>query len=265
MAGQQIRLDAQQQMLDEQKSMLGMQAVTMGVQSAIIGMQSSVLATRQAELDQALADLTAREAELTVMQAELVRQQDLLDSQTRRISDMVGVRGQIITELSDSLRAGGIAATVDPVTGDIVLESTVFFDTGKNTISEEGRALLDRFVPIYLDVLLQPGYSDYVAQIIIEGHTDTQGDYFTNLRLSQQRALAVATYCLQMPGLTHQQQTLLRSILTATGRSYSDPVYAPDGSVDMNASRRVEFKFSLKDSEMINEMNRLLTDGGNKP
>ena len=58
-----------------------------------------------------------------------------------------------------------------------------------------------------------------------------------------------------------QQQTLLRSILTATGRSYSDPVYNADGTVNMDASRRVEFKFSLKDAEMIDEMNRLLQGG----
>ena len=31
----------------------------------------------------------------------------------------------------------------------------------------------------------------------------------------------------------------------------------------MDASRRVEFKFSLKDAEMIDEMNRLLQSGGN--
>ena len=33
-----------------------------------------------------------------------------------------------------------------------------------------------------------------------------------------------------------------------------------DGSVNMEASRRVEFKFRLKDAEMINEMNRLLSE-----
>ena len=33
----------------------------------------------------------------------------------------------------------------------------------------------------------------------------------------------------------------------------------PDGTVNRDASRRVEFKFRLKDSEMIQEMNRILT------
>ncbi|MBR6753527.1 MAG: hypothetical protein IKM05_05810 [Clostridia bacterium] len=48
--------------------------------------------------------------------------------------------------------------------------------------------------------------------------------------------------------------------MTAQGRSYSDPVYNPDGTVNMEASRRVEFKFRLKDEEMIAEMNRILSE-----
>ena len=54
--------------------------------------------------------------------------------------------------------------------------------------------------------------------------------------------------------------TLLRSILTAKGRSYSDPIYGEDGKIDMDASRRVEFKFRLKDSEMIDEMRDILKE-----
>ena len=96
--------------------------------------------------------------------------------------------------------------------------------------------------------------ADYVGEIIIEGHTDTTGTYLNNLELSQERALAVATYCLgaEMTGLTDEEKLVLQDILTANGRSYSDPVYMADGvTVDMDASRRVVFKFRMKDSEMI--------------
>ncbi|MBQ7655018.1 MAG: hypothetical protein IJS41_00770, partial [Clostridia bacterium] len=86
------------------------------------------------------------------------------------------------------------------------------------------------------------------------------GSYLTNLRLSQNRALSVAEYCLQLPSLSRLQITQLQNLLTAKGRSYSDPIYKADGTVDMDASRRVEFKFRLKDAEMIEEMNRILTE-----
>ena len=118
--------------------------------------------------------------------------------------------------------------------------------------------LLNSFIPVYLDVLLRPEYADYLGEIIIEGHTDTDGSYESNLKLSQNRALQVSLYCLNMPSLTSAQKAKLQEIMTATGRSESDPVYV-DGVEDKSASRRVEFKFSLKDSEMIEEMNQILS------
>jgi chemotaxis protein MotB len=166
----------------------------------------------------------------------------------------------MIRELSSSLTAANMKATVDPNTGDIVLDSSVFFETGKSTIKEEGQELLNRFIPVYLNVLLQDKYSNYLGEIIIEGHTDSTGTYENNLKLSQDRALQVALYCLNMPSLTRDQKLKLQEILTAKGRSYSDLVYTADGKEDPDASRRVEFKFSLKDAEMIAEMNRILSD-----
>ena len=63
-----------------------------------------------------------------------------------------------------------------------------------------------------------------------------------------------------MDTLTSAQLSVLYDILTAKGRSYSDPVYDAYGNVDMEASRRVEFKFRLKDSEMIDEIREILSD-----
>ena len=51
------------------------------------------------------------------------------------------------------------------------------------------------------------------------------------------------TYCLDPDNKIMDKKMIkeMRSILTANGRSYSDPIYKADGSVDMAASRRVEF------------------------
>jgi chemotaxis protein MotB len=165
----------------------------------------------------------------------------------------------MIRDLSTSLAAANMKATVDPNNGDIVLDSSVFFESGRSAIKEEGQQLLNRFIPVYLDVLLRDKYADYLGEIIIEGHTDSTGTYENNLKLSQDRALQVALYCLNMPSLTRDQKVRLQQILTAKGRSYSDLVYNAWGQEDADASRRVEFKFSLKDSEMIDEMNRILS------
>lgn len=263
---------AQQSTLDEQTVRLEAQTAQLAQQQEDLESAQASLAEQQAALDAANATLASREEELASLQSQLAQQQitldaqaevlasqqEALESQTAKIDDLVGVRTQIVSELSSALTASGLKATVDPNSGDITLDSAVFFETASYTIKADGQAMLDQFVPVYLSVLLQDKYKDYLGQIIIEGHTDTVGEYFMNLELSQNRALSVAKYCLQMRSLTEEQREMLRSILTAQGRSYADPIYNADGTVNMEQSRRVEFKFSLRDAEMIEEMNRIL-------
>ena len=113
---------------------------------------------------------------------------------------------------------------------------------------------------MYLDVLLQDAYRPYIAEIIIEGHTDTTGGYDSNMTLSFNRANSVAKFCLNSNnGLTTAKTEQLRDLLTVNGRSYSDPIYQADGqTVDMEASRRVEIKFRLKEDEMIEKIAEIL-------
>jgi len=219
-----------------------------------------ILIGREKELQDLQSVLTAKQADLDAATLKLAQQQEALTSQARRIDDLIGVRTTIIQDLSTTLSAANMKATVDPNNGDIMLDSAVFFETGRSAIKEEGKQLLNQFIPVYLDVLLREEYQDYLGEIIIEGHTDSSGSYDSNLKLSQDRALQVALYCLNMSGLSRTQKARLQQILTAKGRSYADLVYDENGVEDADASRRVEFKFSLKDSEMIEEMNRILSD-----
>jgi len=255
----QSELDAMLILLGDQQSTLDSQSATLAEQQIIIIATQALLSERETELAAANLALDAKQLALDDATLLLQQQQLALTTQQKRLDDLVGVKSQIIQELSTALTGAGLTATVDRNTGDIVLESTVFFDVGKNGIKESGKKLLDRFIPVYLGVLLQPEYADFLGEIIIEGHTDTQGTYLRNLELSQERALSVASYCLQMPGVTGEKRELLRSILTAKGRSYSNPVYNADGTINMDASRRVEFKFRLKDTEMIDEIRNILT------
>ena len=214
---------------------------------------------KETELADLQIVLSAREAELETATVKLQEQKDLLAAQAERIDKLIGIRTTMIQDLSSTLSAANLKAAVDPNTGDIKLDSSVLFETGSSNIRPEGQELLNSFIPVYLDVLLRPEYADYLGEIIIEGHTDTDGAYESNLKLSQNRALQVSLYCLSMPSLSSAQKTKLQEIMTATGRSESDPIYV-DGIEDKDASRRVEFKFSLKDSEMIEEMNRILSN-----
>ena len=272
---QQSKMDEQNSQLLAKQNELNGALTAIDTQKGLLTSQSQTLADQQATIEAAQAALQEKEDALALAQTALAdqqtklnaatdlvkTQQDALDTQQQKLEDLVGVRTKIIRDLSDSLTTANIKASVDKNTGDIMLESTVFFDVGKFDIKDTGKKFLNQFIPLYLSVLLKEDYADYLGEIIIEGHTDTQGTYLSNLELSQDRALAVATYCLQMRGLTSDQQEKLRQLISAKGRSYSDPVYNVDGTVNMEASRRVEFKFRLKDSEMIDEMRTILSTG----
>ena len=277
---QSVQLETQKAQLDEQETRLADQQIILLAKEAELGgalttievaqglldaqsieledQRKLVLAAQIALQDKEAALVLAQEA-LEGKQLEVDASAELLSAQQLKLDNLVGVRSKIIQELSAAFSTANLRASVDQNTGDIMLESAVFFEVGKDSVKEDGQKLLNEFIPVYLSVLLRAEYADYLGEIVIEGHTDTQGTYLMNLKLSQDRALSVATYCLEMPGLTESQRGELRKILTAKGRSFSSPVYRADGAIDMDASRRVEFKFRLKDSEMIDEIRGILT------
>ncbi len=284
---QTLLITDQQLKLDEQTLQIAAQQVTMDHQNAQIAIimtqldeQESaleeayiILGENQAKLQEAQNTLAGKEAQLIILQQELAnkqnalnaamqvlnQQQAALNSKTDKIENMVGMKAEIISELSTSLSRANLSAAVDKNSGDIVLDSAVLFKTNSSTILSDGQYLLNSFIPVYLEVLLRPEYSDYLGQIVIEGHTDDSGSYEHNMKLSQERAYEVMMYVLGMYREGSAERELLQKLLTATGRSETDLIYYPNSSVvDKDASRRVEFKFSLKDAEMIEEMNRLL-------
>ncbi|MBR3825718.1 MAG: OmpA family protein [Lachnospiraceae bacterium] len=196
------------------------------------------------ELDAAYLEIDNAKAELSYTKTEL--------------KNIVGIRTDIIGELQSKFNNSSMR--VDPVNGSITFSSDVLFDYGKSTLTDSSKDALKEIIPIYLNVLLQDAYKDHIAEIIIEGHTDTSGSYKTNMELSTERAMAVAEFCLDKKnGLNTSQISRLQTMLTVNGRSFSSPVYKANSQViDMEASRRVEIKFRLKEDEMIEKIAEIL-------
>ena len=255
---QRAELDRTQVVLaQKEKDLETAQVTLMGKEEEVASIQIQ-LQKQEADLNAAQAALKLKEEEQAALHLQLLSQQEALSSQQKQIDELLGVRTDIIRELSQSFAANNIAVKVNTTTGDIVLDSQLMFETGSDLISAAGQAELAKLIPVYLSVLLRPEYKAYVAEVTVVGHTDSKGSYLFNLELSQNRALQVATYCLQMPQLSSEQRSLLQEIITAKGRSFSDRIFNADGTENMAASRRVEIQFRLKDSEMIQKMNDIL-------
>lgn len=233
-----------------------------------LGVDYQTLVNESENAKKALSDAESRidsqSAQLTEYEQQLDAYRDELQKKQGQLEQMVGVKAQIVQQLSSALRKSGIDVSVDEQTGAIALPSQMLFTTNSATLSDGGQKYLRRFLPVYLDVLLSDEFRSYVAEIIIEGHTDSNGTYLHNLQLSQERALSVANYVLgdsfmsDTLGLNASAKKTLLGLVTASGRSFSAPVLDANGDEDQNASRRVEIKFRLKDDETIAATEELL-------
>lgn len=229
-------------------------------QQNVIGEQKKEMESQKGIMDKQKAQLNEQKKEMESQEAVVNQQKEQMASQQAQLDKIIGVKSDLISALRDEFDGSDLSVSVDSQTGAITFDASVLFDKGKCEIKEEGKKFLDQFLPRYFSVLLKNDFHQYVSEIIIEGHTDTTADYLYNLELSQQRALSVAKYCLdeKSSSISKDQIEQLQKIMTANGRSFSNPVYNTNGSIDMDASRRVEFKFRLKDEEMVEEMVKIL-------
>ena len=279
----QSALDASQTQIDEQASQLASQQSTLDEQAAALEQLQSTLAAQAAELENKEKDLLAsqqklddqnslllqQEAELEKRDQALAASQQKLDEQTTlmsqqqdKIDQIIGVKADLIASLNDEFKANQISVQIDYQTGAIVLDSSVLFDYNESVLTDAGYGILAQILPVYCRVLLSTEYESYLAEVIIDGYTDTTGDYISNLDLSQRRAFAVAEYLMNTKDsfLSSEESAILTQKLTANGRSMSNPILDEYGNVDMDASRRVEIKFRLKDEEMMAELQEIIEE-----
>lgn len=230
---------------------------------AAIEKSNAELASSLAELQQAYASAALTQDELNKAYLEIENAQQELSATRQELENIVGIRTDIIGALQSAFNNS--AMSVDAQTGSITFSSDVLFRYASAALTEDSKKALKEIIPTYLDVLLQDEFREYIAEIIIEGHTDTDGGYEMNMELSFDRAYSVAEFCMDSSnGLSEAKIAQLKELLTVNGRSYSDPIYERDGAgnptetVNMSASRRVEIKFRLKEDEMIEKIQAVL-------
>ena len=249
-----------QELLDKQNA-LDEKDETLQSQDAQLKTQDEKLAEQEKQLAALASKLKEQESTLNAQQSALDEKTAQLKDQQAQIDQIIGVKADVIEALKNEFSKNNINVDIDAQTGALTLEASVMFDYDQAELTDAGKQALEQILPIYCKVLLQDDYMKYLAEIIIDGYTDTDGDYSYNLQLSQQRSLAVAQYLLDIQGnfLDASQSENLEKYLTVNGHSMANPVLDANGNVDKDASRRVEVKFRLKDEEMIDELNQLLS------
>jgi outer membrane protein OmpA-like peptidoglycan-associated protein len=145
---------------------------------------------------------------------------------------------------------------VDTVNGVIEFSNPdVLFEQGKSQVKPEFKAILQKFYPRYIKVLVNPEFKPFIREIRIEGHTssewansfNTPDDvaYLKNLELSQVRSYEVLNYLLQLPDV-HNARIWFRNNTAAMGYSSSKLIFDQKSKLeDKQKSRRVSFRALL--------------------
>ena len=222
--------------------------------------QQETLEAQQKKLASQKKKLSSQQDTLKEQQSALDEKTELLEEQQEKIDKIIGVKAEVVEALQKEFEKKNLNVDIDPQTGALTLNANVMFDYDQAELTDSGKMTLSMVLPTYCKVLLDDSYKKYLGEIIIDGYTDTDGDYSYNLELSQKRSLAVAQYLLDIKSdfLKDSQVQELKDCLTVNGHSMSDPVLDAEGNVDKDASRRVEVKFRLKDEEMIQELNKIM-------
>ena len=176
-----------------------------------------------------------------------------LQEQKAKIKTLTGVKIKVIAELKYSL---GDKVEIDSQSGSLRLSSNILFDKGSANLKESSKKELEKVFINYIGALTSnTNIRNQLDRIVIEGHTDSDGDYLFNLSLSQQRAYAVMNYLLS---LDFTKENNIKPLLVASGRSFLDTIYNKQGLENKEASRRIEIKFRLKNDDAMNEIERIL-------
>lgn len=143
-------------------------------------------------------------------------------------------------------------ATIDSTLCIRFQEPSMLFDEGKAVLKPKFQEILQDFFPRYIAVLNREQYRDNIEEIRIEGHTNSNGDYYSNMELSQDRTRAVLQYCFSL--MPDNDVMWLKGLVTANGLSSSHLILTKSGEENKDLSRRVEFRVRTNAEKQLEDI-----------
>lgn len=162
---------------------------------------------------------------------------------------------EVTAKIEVELAKSNIDAKVDRMTGDVEIPAAALFDLNSSILTPEGKQLLNKLAPIYVNSILgSETLKDKVQNISVQGYTDSQSfagvnsvdeQFLRNMELSLERAKAVAEYMLLHTKYDRKYSASFRKKIIVEGNSFNNPVLV-NGKEDFAKSRRVELKLKVK-------------------
>ena len=203
-------------------------------QVEVLNQQIAALRRQLAALEQALDATEKKDKESQSRITELGQRLNL--ALAERVNELKRYRSDFFGKLREIL---GNRADVRVVGDRFVLQSEVFFDTGKADLKPEGRAELDKVAGALLQLEKQIP-TDIAWVLRVDGHTDvrpiTSGAFNSNWDLSAARAISVVQYLIGK-GVSPQR-------LVAAGFGEFQPIDLGKTEDAYQRNRRIEFKLT---------------------
>jgi len=204
-------------------------------QVEVLNQQIAALRRQLAALEQTLDAAEKRDKESQSRITELGQRLNL--ALAERVNELKRYRSDFFGKLREIL---GNRTDMRVVGDRFVLESEVFFDTGKADLKPEGRAELDKVADALLELEKRiPGDLAWVLRV--DGHTDVRqisagGVFKSNWDLSAARAISVVQYLIGK-GVSPQR-------LVAAGFGEFQPIDLGKTEDAHRRNRRIEFKLT---------------------
>ncbi|HTL64474.1 MAG TPA: peptidoglycan -binding protein [Pseudolabrys sp.] len=203
-------------------------------QVEVLNQQIAALRRQLAALEQTLDAAEKKDKDSQSRITELGQRLNL--ALAERVNELKRYRSDFFGKLREIL---GNRADVRVVGDRFVLQSEVFFDTGKADLKTEGRAELDKVADALLELEKQIP-ADLAWVLRVDGHTDVRpisgGAFKSNWDLSAARAISVVQYLIGK-GVSPQR-------LVAAGFGEFQPIDLGKTEDAYGRNRRIEFKLT---------------------
>lgn len=196
-----------------------------------------------------------------LLTATLLRLQDESDKKNQIVTNYNEIKRNLYDDLYFTFKDDLTAWDAEIDSTELTIrfkEPNMLFDHNQSVLKPQFKEILSDFFPRYIQVLTKEKFKGNIEEVRIEGHTDSSGDYYYNMKLSQDRTRSVLEYSMKsLPDNLDSSWAL--SHITANGLSSSKLIYASDGTENQEASRRVEFRVKTNAEQKIEQIMEAIT------
>ena len=196
-------------------------------------------------------ELKQSEDHLTEILKETTGELEKLKKEKRAIKKILEIKNEINAKLDKAFLG---TKFYNNKTNTLDFKGLNLFPGGDANYDEKAIRIVSGYFDKYMKVLVE--YKAYIKSITIEGHTDSSGIEDDNLVLSKSRALAVS-YFLQRLSIV-KQYYMKKYIQTKSFGSKKRVIV--NGTEDKTASRRIEIKYELQTSKILNKLKEMTND-----